>query len=244
MNGTHQLLVYADDGNLLDDSVNTIKENSETLLEASRDIGLEINAEKTKNMIMCRHPNSGEYRHIRRANESFEKLTKVKFLGTTKTKQNDIQYEIKSRLHSGNACYLSVQNLLSSRLISKNLKIKIYKTIILPVVLYGRETRSLTLGEDHRVKDFENRVLRKMFGPKREEEGSWRKLHNNELHSLYSEPDVVKVIKSKRMRWVGHVTFLREGGCVYRVLVVRPESKIPLGRHRRRWDDNFKMDLR
>jgi hypothetical protein len=94
---------------------------------------------------------------------------------------------------------------LSSRLISKNLKIKIYKTVILPVVLYGCETWSLTLGEEHRLRVFENRALRKIFGPKREEDASWRKLHNDELHSLYSSLNIVRVIKSRRTRWAGHV---------------------------------------
>jgi hypothetical protein len=84
---------------------------------------------------------------------------------------------------------------LSSRLISKNLKIKIYKTVILPVVLYGCETWSLSLGEEHGLRISENRVLRKIFGPKREEDGSWRKLHNGELHNLYSSPNIVTVIK-------------------------------------------------
>jgi hypothetical protein len=82
----------------------------------------------------------------------------------------------------------------------KNLKIKMYKTVILPFVLYGCETWSLTLGEEHRLRVFENRVLRKIFGPKREEDGSWRKLHNDKLHSLYSSLNIVRVIKSRRMR--------------------------------------------
>jgi hypothetical protein len=100
---------------------------------------------------------------------------------------------------------------LSSCLISKNLKIKIYKTVILPVVLYGCETWSLTLGEEHRLRVFENSVLRKIFGPKREEDGSWRKLHNDEFHDPYSSPNIVRVIKSRRMRWAGHVACMGEG---------------------------------
>jgi hypothetical protein len=91
---------------------------------------------------------------------------------------------------------------------------------------------------------FENRVLRRIFRPKREEDGSWRKLHNDELHSLYSSPNIVRVIKSRRMRWEGHVARMGEGRGIYRVLVWRSKGKRPLGRPRRRWEDNIKMDLR
>jgi hypothetical protein len=122
-----------------------------------------------------------------------------------------IKEEIKRRLNSGNACYHSVQSLLSSHLLSKNLNIRIYKTIILPVVLYGCETWSLTLREEHRLRMFENRVLRRIFGRKRDEvTEELRKLHNKELHDLYSSPSIIRIIKSRRMRWAGHVA--RMGG--------------------------------
>jgi hypothetical protein len=92
------------------------------------------------------------------------------------------------------------------RLLSRSLKVKIYKTVILPVVLYGRETWSLTLKTEHRLRVFEKRVLRRISGPKRDEvTGEWRKLHSGELHNLYSSPDIIRQIKSRRMRWAGHV---------------------------------------
>jgi len=143
-----------------------------------------------------------------------------KYLGTKKTNKNSIQEEIKSTLKIGNACYYSVQNLLSSSLLSKKLKIKIYRNIILPVVLYGCETWSLTLREERRLRVFENTVLRRVFGSKMEEvTGEWRKLHNEELIDLYSLPNIVRVVKSRRMKWVGHVAHMSEGREVHRVLV-------------------------
>jgi len=109
------------------------------------------------------------------------------------------QEEIKSRLKVGNASYYSVQNLLSPSLLPKNLKIKIYRTIILPVVLYGCKTWSLTLREERRLRVFENRVLRRVLGPKRDEvTGEWRKLHNEELSDLYSLPNIVRVVKIEK----------------------------------------------
>jgi hypothetical protein len=134
---------------------------------------------------------------------------------------------------------------LSSRLLSRNVKVKIYKTIILPVVLYGCETWSLTIREEHRLRVFDNRVLRKIFGPKRDEvTGERRKLHNEELHNLYSSPDIIRQVKSRRMRWAGHVARMGHERKVYKVLVGKPEGKRPLGRPRRRWEYGIRMDLR
>jgi hypothetical protein len=137
-----------------------------------------------------------------------------------------------------------IQSKIFCLTISYKKNIKIYKTVILPAVLYGCETWSLTLREDHRLRVFENRVLRKVFGPEREEDGSWRKLHNDDLHDLFSSPNIVRVIKSRRMRWAGQVARMGLGRGVYRVLVGRPEGRRPLGRPRRRWEDIIKMDLR
>jgi hypothetical protein len=138
LNGTHQLLVYANDVNMLGGSIHAVKENAEALVVASKEIGLEVNAVKSKYMVMSRDQNAGRSHNIETDNSS-----ESKYLGTTITNQYSIKEEIKSRLKSRNACYFSVKNPFSSSLLSKNLKI--YRTVIFPVVFYGCETWSLTL---------------------------------------------------------------------------------------------------
>jgi hypothetical protein len=113
----------------------------------------------------------------------------------------------------------------------------------LPAVLYGYETSSLALRDEHRLSVFENRVQRRIFGTKRDEvKGGWRKLHNEELHNLCSSPSIIRVIKSRMMRWAGHVARMGEKRNVCRLLVGKPEGKRPLGRPRRKWENNIKAD--
>ena len=145
LDGAHQLLAYADDVNILGGSIHTLKVNAEALVAAAREIGLQISVDKTKYMVMFRDQHAGRIQSVRIDNSTLEKVEEFKYFRTTLTNQNSILEEIKSRLRSGNACYHSVQNFLSSRLLSKNFKIKIYRTIILPVVLCGCETWLLTL---------------------------------------------------------------------------------------------------
>ncbi|KAJ4429316.1 hypothetical protein ANN_26320 [Periplaneta americana] len=183
----HQLLVYADDVNMLGENPQIFRENTGILLEASKDIGLEVNPEKTKYMIMSRDQNIVRDGNIKIGNLSFEKVEMFRYLRATVTNINDTRKKIKRRINVRNACYYSVGKILSSNLLSKNPKVRIYKTIILPVVLYGCETWTLTLREEQKLRVFENKELRKIFGAKRDEvTGEWRKLHNVELHALYS----------------------------------------------------------
>jgi hypothetical protein len=159
------MLVYADDMNLL----GSIKKNTQTLIDASKEVGLEVNTEKTKYMLLSRQHNAGQNHDITIENRCFENVTQFRYVGTTVTNQNLIEGEIKRRLNSGNACYHSVQNLLSSRLLSKNIKIKVHKTIILPVALFGCDILPLTLREEYGLRVFENRDLRRIFGRKSDE---------------------------------------------------------------------------
>ena len=156
LNITHQLLDYVDDVNtsILRGRVHTIKENAESTVVASKENRLEVNADKTKYMVISRDQNSGRSHNIKIDNSSFDRVEEFKYeyLGTTLRDQNYIQEEIKNRSRPGNACYHLVQNLLSSSLLSKNLNINIYRPIIFPVVFYGCETWSLTLREKRRLR--------------------------------------------------------------------------------------------
>jgi hypothetical protein len=130
-------------------------------------------------------------------------------------------------------------------MLSKNLKIRIYKTIILHVARYGCKTWSLIFKEEHGVTVFENRVLRRIFGLKRDEVmREWRKLHNEELRDLYSSPSIIRIIKSKRMKWTGHVARMGEKRNAYTLLVENPEGRRLLGKPRRSWVEDIRMDLR
>jgi hypothetical protein len=129
-------------------------------------------------------------------------------------------------------------------LLPKSVKIKIHRTIILPVVLYGCETWSFILKEEGRLRIFENMILRRIFGTKRDEvTGEWRRLHKKELYALYSSGNIIWVIKSRRLRWAGHVARVGERRGTYRALVGKPEGRRPLGRPRHRWGNNIKTDL-
>ncbi|PSN43959.1 hypothetical protein C0J52_12363 [Blattella germanica] len=216
LNGIHKLLVYADDMVLLGDSEEVLKANMHILRSNTRKLGLEVNVNKTKYMVTRRNTSCNANGQLMINEGNFEEVTEFK---------NEIQKEIKHRLNFGNACYYASQRLLSSQLLSKKIKLKIYKTVILPVILYGCETWALTLREEERLRVFENKVLRKIFGPKREKEtGEWRRIHNTELKDLYGKPDII--------RKINRIDFDGQGIGDRRILEGKPEGKRPVGRPR------------
>jgi hypothetical protein len=169
-------------------------------------VGLEVNSEKLKYMLMLCYQKEGQKHSIKILNRSFEDVAKFEYLGITLTDQNCMHEEIKSRLNSGNACYCLVQSHLSSYLLSGNVKGKIYKSLILPVVLFRSETWSVTLREEHRLRVLESTVLRRIFGPKRDEAmGEWRECTTGSfiictyLHVAHME----EVRKRTRFWWEG-----------------------------------------
>jgi hypothetical protein len=148
---------------------------------------------------------------VKIANRSLENVSQFRYLGTTVTNQNFIQEEIKRRLNSGNACYHTAQSLQFSRLLSTNVRMRIYKTIILSVILYMCETWSLILREEHRLRVFKSKVLTRLFRRKRDEvSGGWRKLRNEEIRYLHYSPSIIRMTHPRKMRWAGHVALMGE----------------------------------
>jgi hypothetical protein len=204
------------------------------LLVASKEIGLAVNADKTMDMVMSWDQNAGGSHNKKTVNRFFERMEQFKYLALTVMNQNSIrQIEVRECLLSFGA------ESFDSSLLPKNIKMKIYRTIILPVALYGCETWLLKLREEHRLRVFENRMLSRTFGSMRDEvTAEWRKKkQRKESNDLYSSQNIIWVIKL-RIRWAGHVAHIGE-----RVLVRKPKGKRALGRPKHRWENNIKIYL-
>lgn len=241
INGKTNVLAFADDVALIAENKKDIKELAEKLITETQKVGLKINEEKTKIMKISRLPDNQPDLEV--LNFKFTKTDNFKYLGVTITSENRQDDEIQCRLAAAQRCYWSLTKLFRSRLLTRRTKIKMYKVIIQPVLLYGAEVWTLTKQNEKKLIVFENKILRRVFGPINDN-GEWRIRKNQELRELYKDPDIIAMVKSRRLRWLGHVYRRDVDSRIKRVWMGQPEGRRPLGRPRLRWSDQVRQDLR
>ena len=208
----------------------------------ARTMGLEINAEKTKYMRMSVEERNRKGNNFEIGNESFERVSSFIYLGTEVNNKNSINQEIQRRLIAGNRAFYANINLLKSRMLSRKTKLKIYRTLIRPVVTYGAETWNLFAADVSKLRVFERKIVRRIYGPIFEN-GNWRIRNNLEIEEILDHEDIARFIKSQRLRWLGHVERMSESRATKRVYRASMTGRRKQGRPRNRWKDEVERDL-
>lgn len=234
-----QLLAYADDIDIIAKTPDALHDAFTNLEISAKNMGLVINQQKTKYMAVgC----TQQIPTLSCGNQNFETVPRFTYLGSLITNNNDTTEEIQKRIMNANRCYFRLQNLIKSRLLSRNTKILVYKTLIRPVLTYAAETWVLTKRNERALDVFERKILRRIFGPVLDN-GFWRRRYNNELYTLFNEPNVTAFIKLGRLRWLGHVERMTEHQAPKSLLHSRPIGRRSLGRPKLRWSDNVFKDI-
>lgn len=238
-----KLLAYADDIAMLGNTIEEIEESLEIIERRAKEVGLHMNIEKTKFMHVTKTQTMTNTL-VTINNHIFERVRDFKYLGVNINQNNRIEPEIDNRMNNASRSLYSMNNILTSKRISKNAKIKIYKTIIQPVLLYGCETWPLKQNILLRIQAFENRVLRKIFGPTFDtERNMWRIKKNLELRSLYNHPSVSNTIRAKIIQWAGHVARAEPFSNIKRVLELQYDNPRARGRPRNTWEGGVRETL-
>jgi hypothetical protein len=225
-NRTRQCLAYADDVVILGRS-GYIKRTLKEMAATTHQIGLQMNDTKTKYIINRQDGN--KVKEIEFMGKKYEKVESFKYLGAVMTSLNDIESEIKSKISVGNKCYYALGPILKRRSISHSIKIRIYKTTIRPAVTYGAETWNLTSKIETLLMTWERKILRKIYGPKKEN-GQWRNKTNAELITKYKSQYIITVIKIRRLEWLGHVITMDETRSVKKIFDGKLEGRRGRGR--------------
>ncbi|XP_029342105.1 uncharacterized protein LOC115033526 [Acyrthosiphon pisum] len=240
--GERVILAYADDIVVMGETRDEVMNTASKLLKASKTIGLRVNEEKTKYLMVARR--SPNIDHITVDDYSFKKVEVFKYLGVNINSNNDMHEEINDRIACGNRCYYSIMRLLKSKLLSRNSKTLLYHSYLRPIITYASETWSLTKGDSKRLMTFERKVLRNIYGPKFDAESqTYERRNNQELQELYNRPNIIAYIRSKRLEWFGHV-WRADGQVIKEVLINTINKKRPLGRPRTRWVDVIAQDIK
>lgn len=244
INKSKQSVAYADDIALLARNMSSLKENYIKLEQSAALSGLKINETKTKYMKMSRNETRRNQQNLTIGEYNLEGVNNFEYLGSELNNKNMMSDCIHSRIQAGNRSYYANIKLFKSKIISRNSKLKLYKTLIRPVVTYGAECWSMTTTEENALNIFERKILRKIFGPIRVSEELWRRRSNTELNELIENATIVKFIKSQRLRWAGHVQRMGEHRIPKILMNGRIEGRRLQGRPRKRWIDSIEEDLK
>ncbi|KAL1446132.1 hypothetical protein WDU94_005544 [Cyamophila willieti] len=237
------VLAYADDIVLLAEKQEDLEEMAKILIEEAQYVGLKISDEKTKWMTFGRQLNRrNRQKHLKVNDHQFERVKEFKYLGVVLSSEGGEETEIQNRIKLANKCLGACNKVMSTKLLSHCSKIRIYKTIIRPVLIYGAENWILTKQSQRMLITFENKVLRKIFGPICID-GNWRRRHNHEIRSMFKNPDIVGEIRSSRLRWIGHIMRKEEDTTSRQVLQNIPSGRRPRGRPRTRFWNQVMEDI-
>lgn len=242
VNKTTQILGYADDITIIARDLASLNQTAIDLEPQVNKGGLQVNKDKTKYMYCCRNPPI-QLPNININGGQIESVKTFNFLGTKIANNGNVQDEISARILKGNKCYYAYLKLIRSSILNRRSKITIYKTLIRPVVTYGCETWTLTNNDENQLRIFERKILRRIYGPVHEN-GMWRIRMNHEIEALIKGEDIVRCIKSQRIRWLGHVYRMEGERIVKRILEWKPQNTRPKGRPKKRWIDDVEEDLK
>ena len=237
-----QCIAYADDAMITARTKQALEETFTKLKKQSKTFGLIINGSKTK-YLKCGNHNTNTS-NLRINDIQIAQVNKFKYLGTTLNGNNSIEDEIKERIANGNRAYYANQSLIKSKFISKEAKIRIYKTIIRPVVTYACETWVLKDSTKQKLSIFERRILRKIFGPTKNSDDSWRIKTNKELNELINNQNIINFIRAMRLSWFGHVKRMEDHRLVKQIYKWKPIGTRAVGRPKNRWEDDVINDMR
>lgn len=239
-NRSRQILAYADDIDLMGRSERDVAEAFRQLIDEAAAVGLRVNFSKTKYMTMDNKPdNRGT---VEMAGEDVEIVQSFSYLGVNVNSSNDMSEELRNRVMCGSRGQYALGRILRSKNLGRALKIKVYQTILRPVVLYGSETWTLTQADEQMLSVWERKVLRTIFGPVRDGE-EWRSRYNHELYNLYGNPGIVAVAKSNRIRWAGHLERMDGSRHTKNIAEAATYGSRRRGRPRATWKDGLEADL-
>lgn len=239
-NRTVQILAYADDIDIASRDRRELDRCFNDLQQSAQQIGLHVNEGKTKYLKMSRR--TTDEQSITIGQQTFERVTSFDYLGSRIAESGSISEEIQKRITIGNKGMFGLMRIFRSKELRRRTKIEVYKWLLRPAVLYGSEAWTLSQTDEQKLARFERKVLRNIFGPIQDQNGTWRHRYNHELSALFGEPNITAVARANRLRWAGHVARMNESRVAQRLMNARLYTERRRGRPRTRWTEDVETD--